>query len=71
MTTTIPGDPIWVIAALTQSQDEDDGVVTVASKILAVTRTREVAEDVLNVYGRSVGSDMIDIWIEESTLVDW
>jgi hypothetical protein len=42
-----------------------------ASEILTVARTREVAEDVLHICRRSVGGDVTDIWIEESTLVDW
>ncbi len=71
MTPTIPGDPIWVIAGLSQSMDEGDGVVTLASKILAVAATRQAAEDVLHICSYSVDSSVIDVWIEESTLVDW
>ena len=70
MAPTIPGDPIWVIAGLSQS-DGGDGVVTLASQILAVAATREAAEDVLHICSYSVDSSVIDVWIEESTLVDW
>lgn len=54
-----------------EAADEGDGVVTLASKILAVAATREAAEDVLRIRSYSVGSSVINVWIEESTLVDW
>lgn len=71
MRTNIPGDPICVIAALSQSMDEGDGIVTFASEIVAVARTRQVAEDVLRLYSHPAGTEGIDLWIEESTLIDW
>lgn len=71
MTAFLLGDPVWVIVGLTQSTDEGGGGVTVASEIFAVAPTRQVAEDILYIHRRSVDSSVIDLWIEESTLVDW
>jgi hypothetical protein len=71
MRTQVPGDPIWVIAALSQSTNEGDGVVTLVSEVVAVAKTREVAEDVLRLYRHPSGTEVVDLWIEESTLIDW
>jgi hypothetical protein len=70
VTATVPGVPMWVIMGLTQSLG-DRGVITTAPEIFAVASTRQDADDALYIYGRSTSSDVIDVWIEESTLVTW
>ena len=70
MTAYLRGDPVWVIVGLTQSVDDNGGGVTVASEVFAVAPSLQVAEDLLYHHGRSVDSSVIELRIEESTLVD-
>ena len=63
------GEPVWVITALTQSVEEGAGTVTIGSYVLAVASSQLAADDLLYELGPWIDRDVIDIQIQEATLV--
>lgn len=63
------GESVWVITSLTQSVTEETGTVTIGSAVLAVASSRQAAEDTLYALGPWIDREVIDIQIQETTLV--